>query len=162
MTKVISKYLLLCITLFLSVLSNAATFISDGVEIFYTDEGTGVPIILIHGYTVTADKEFRVKGLTDRLSSEFRVISIDNRGHGKSGMYHAPGAYGVQMVKDVISLMDYLKIDKSNFIGYSMGGMIINKLVSMYPERVIKAVSGGSGWSENPDLSIFKRLAELE
>lgn len=154
------KYLFLCIAFLQSTFTYAETFNSDGVEIYYTDEGAGEPIILIHGYTVDANANFRSVGLMNGLSSEFRVISLDNRGHGKSGKPHSPKDYGVQMVRDVINLMDHLGLEKANIVGYSMGGMITNKLVSMYPDRIIKAVSGGAGWSEEPDMKFFNNLAE--
>ena len=47
---------------------------------------------------------------------------------------------------DVVRMMDHLNIDKAHVVGYSMGGMITIKLLTMYPERVKSAVVGGMGW----------------
>ena len=53
----------------------------------------------------------------------------------------------MQMVKDVINLLDHLGIEKAHVSGYSMGGFITTKLLTTYPDRVLKAIPGGAGWS---------------
>ena len=152
MKRIISRYLI--ITIYLCVpMTFADTFNSDSVKIFYTVEGEGEPIVLIHGFTSTAQRNFGAPGIAGALASSFKVISIDNRGHGSSGKPHDQSAYGTQMVEDVINLLNHLGIEKSNVVGYSMGAMIAHKLVTKYPERVIKAVSAGYGWAgEDPIL----------
>jgi len=50
--------------------------------------------------------------------------------------------------------MDHLKIDKAHVIGYSMGGFITNKLVTTFPQRVLTATLGGSGWSPAEDTRL--------
>jgi pimeloyl-ACP methyl ester carboxylesterase len=50
------------------------------------------------------------------------------------------------MVEDVVRLMDHLHIGKAHVVGYSMGGMIAMKLVTLHPERVSSVVLGGMGW----------------
>lgn len=137
-------------------------FDSAGVRIHYTDEGAGEPVILIHGFAVNADLNWRRTGITDDLKKEYRVISMDLRGHGLSGKPHEAGAYGVEMARDVTRLMDHLKIKKAHVAGYSLGGFIALKLAVMSPERLASVSALGSGW-ENPDTSvIFKALPELE
>lgn len=141
--------------------SNADTFDSDGVEIFYTVQGDGEPVVLIHGFTASAMSNFGVVGITSGLSSKYKVIAIDNRGHGASGKPHDPSAYGEQMVNDVINLMDHLDIEKSSLVGYSMGGMITQKLITLYPERVVSAVVGGSGWVGDEGTPLGENLSLL-
>ncbi len=53
-----------------------------------------------------------------------------------------------QMAKDVLELMDHLKIEKAHVHGYSMGGFIVTQLLAMAPERFITASYGGSGVPE--------------
>lgn len=121
---------------------------SDGVKIHYLETGSGSPVVLVHGYTGTAEGNWFANGVADALAKNHRVVAIDCRGHGKSDKPHDPAKYGKQMVKDVIELMDHLKIDKAHVHGYSMGGFIVTQLLAMAPERFITASYGGSGVPE--------------
>ncbi len=96
----------------------------DGVKIHYLEAGNGTPVMLIHGYTGSAEGNWFTNGVAEALVGKHRVVAIDCRGHGKSEKPHDPAKYGPQMAKDVIELMDHLKIDKAHVHGYSMGGMI--------------------------------------
>lgn len=130
-------------------LSAAEAFLdSDGVKIRYTDEGKGAPVVLIHGFTANGDMNWRIPGVVNLLAKRYRVITLDNRGHGKSDKPTSVEDYGPKMVDDVIRLIDHLKIDKAHFVGYSMGGMITVKLAATAPERMLSAVVGGMGWIE--------------
>ncbi len=121
---------------------------SDGVKIHYMESGKGSPVVLIHGYTGTAEGNWFSNGVAEALAKSHRVVAIDCRGHGKSEKPHDPAKYGKQMVKDVVELMDHLKIDKAHVHGYSMGGFIVSQLLVMAPERFITASFGGSGVPE--------------
>ena len=146
-------------------------FDSDGVKIQFTSDGEGEPVILIHGYQATGSLNWKMPGIVRMLSDDYRVIVMDVRGHGKSE--DAPDdAYGIEAVHDVVRLMDYIGIEKAHIAGYSMGGMITIKLVTMYPRRVRSAIIGGMGWvspgsitprTENPDdkfVKIFNGFTE--
>lgn len=134
------------------------TFVaSDGVKIHYLEAGQGSPVILIHGYTGTAEGNWFSNGVAEALAKNHRVIALDCRGHGKSEKPHDPAKYGPQMAKDVLELMDHLKIDKAHVHGYSMGGFIVTQLLAMAPTRFITASYGGSGVPEADE----KRRAEV-
>jgi len=126
------------------------TFDSDGVRIHYVEKGQGEPVVLIHGFTASHQMNWEMPGITDALAENYRVIGIDNRGHGKSDKPHGADQYGEQMVKDVVRLLDHLEIDKAHIVGYSMGGFITGNLVVNYPDRVASAVIGAAGWHEHP------------
>lgn len=128
-------------------------FDSDGVEIRYTIQGGGPPVILLHGFT--GNYEAYWARVTETLRPHFQVIGVDARGHGKSGKPDDPDAYGVQMVKDVANLLDHLGIEKAHVAGYSMGGYVALKMASIYPDRLLSAVSGGQGMINNEDLGRF-------
>lgn len=121
---------------------------SDGVKIHYLQTGAGSPVVLIHGYTGTAEGNWFSNGVAEALAKKHRVIAIDCRGHGDSEKPHDPAKYGPQMAKDVVELMDHLKIDKAHVHGYSMGGFIVTQLLATAPSRFITASYGGSGVSE--------------
>lgn len=121
---------------------------SDGVKIHYLEAGKGSPVVLIHGYTGTAEGNWFSNGVAEALAKNHRVVAIDCRGHGKSEKPTDPAKYGPQMAKDVLEMMDHLKIDKAHVHGYSMGGFIVTQLLTMKPERFITASYGGSGVPE--------------
>jgi pimeloyl-ACP methyl ester carboxylesterase len=121
---------------------------SDGVRIHYLEMGEGTPVVLVHGFSGTAEGNWFLNGVAAALAKKHRVIAIDCRGHGKSDKPHDPEKYGPQMAKDVFELMDHLKIEKAHVHGYSMGGGIVTQLLAAQPERFITASYGGSGVRE--------------
>jgi len=126
-------------------------FDSDGVKIHYVEKGAGDPVVLIHGFSASYQMNWGLPGIIDALATNYHVIAIDNRGHGKSGKPHEVDQYGVKMAEDVIRLLDHLKIKKAHLVGYSMGGFITTNLLARHPERIASAVIGAAGWHENPE-----------
>jgi pimeloyl-ACP methyl ester carboxylesterase len=125
---------------------------SDKVKIHYMVMGKGTPVVLIHGFTGTAEGNWFTNGVAEALAKNHRVVAIDCRGHGKSDKPHDSAMYGDRLWKDVIELMDHLAIDRAHIHGYSMGGMITARLLAHHPERFITASFGGSGVRETePD-----------
>jgi len=137
-------------------------FDSDGVKIHYVEQGQGEPVVLIHGFSANHALNWVAPGIVGKLSKKFRVVAIDNRGHGKSDKPQDPKQYGTQMVQDVVRLLDHLQIPKAHIVGYSMGGFITNKFLSEHPDRVITATLGGAGWSQDGDQGepVMEALAE--
>ena len=133
-----------CVLLFLTPGAHAEefTFDSNGVEIYYQVEGSGEPVVLIHGYIVNGDISWRGSGVVKLLSEKYRVIVPDVRGHGKSGQ-SLEGQYGMESVRDIVRLLDHLDIEEAHIVGYSMGGMMAIKLATDYPKRVKSAVTPG-------------------
>jgi len=97
-------------------------FDSAGVRIHYTDQGQGTPVVLVHGFMNPAHLQWGRTGRIEALSKEYRVIALDNRGHGRSGKPHDPNQYGVQMAEDVVRLLDHLHIDKAHVHHPETGG----------------------------------------
>jgi pimeloyl-ACP methyl ester carboxylesterase len=126
-------------------------FDSDGVQIQYVTAGQGDPVILIHGFVANAQLNWIAPGVFEALSKDYRVIAPDLRGHGQSGKPHGAENYGPKMAKDIINLMDHLKIEKAHIIGYSLGGFITVYIAAKYPDRVICAIPGGAGWTKPGD-----------
>jgi len=137
-------------------------FDAEGVRVYFTDEGQGDPVVLIHGFSASGETNWRGPGIIQGLlEAGFRVITVDNRGHGKSDKPHEVDKYGVEMVKDVVRLLDHLGLRKAHVAGYSMGGFITNKLREMYPDRLATAMLGGAGWSRpGQEMPLVKELAE--
>ncbi|HPO12138.1 MAG TPA: alpha/beta hydrolase [Candidatus Hydrogenedentes bacterium] len=132
----------------------------DGVRIHYYEQGRGEPVILVHGFAVNADLNWRWVGVSRALARDYRVIAFDNRGHGLSGKPHDPDQYGMEMVEDVVRLMDHLKIPRAHVAGYSLGGYITLKLMMMHPDRIISAAPCAAGW-ERGDGENMRRIGEM-
>lgn len=126
-----------------------ASFDSQGVPIHYTDEGRGEPVVLIHGFAMNGARWKDTAVIPSLLDGGFRVIIVDARGHGSSGKPHDPRQYGAEMARDIIRLLDHLRLEKAHVVGYSMGGLVTNKVRELAPERLRSATLGGAGWMED-------------
>lgn len=125
------------------------SFQRDNLEIAYLDEGEGEPIVLVHGFASNKEINWVLPGWTAALKSAGRrVIALDNRGHGRSSKPHDAAAYSVQqMAGDTLALLDHLKLDRADYLGYSMGGRIGMYLSLKHPDRIRSAALGGIGAS---------------
>lgn len=123
-------------------------FDSAGVPIHYIDQGSGPPLLLVHGLSVNANEHWQRKGVVDALAKKYRVIAPDCRGHGRSGKPHNASDYGIAMAEDLVRLLDHLHIPKAYIVGYSMGGFITLNLVANHPDRVLRAAACAAGWEE--------------
>jgi len=141
--------------------SSGEYFDSNGVSIFYSERGAGEPVILLHGFGAQGDVNFRNPGTVAVLAKNYRVITMDVRGHGLSGRPHELASYGMEPVDDVVRLMDHLEIDRVHLVGYSMGAFLTLKFMTAYPERLITASPCGAGWfvEGDPEIAVVEQLA---
>lgn len=122
-------------------------FDSQGVEIAYRDEGEGEPIFLVHGFASNSYTNWVFPGwYKTLLDAGYRVIALDNRGHGESEKLYDSALYqSPLMAEDVRRLMDHLAIKSAYVMGYSMGTRISAFLCLNHPSRVKAAIFGGLG-----------------
>lgn len=118
----------------------------DDVRLRYVVRGAGPPVLLVHGFAISAAVNWTATGILDSLAAGYSVIAPDLRGHGASDKPPEPAAYGVRFVEDLVRLLDHLRIPRAHVVGYSMGGAIALRLLTRHPDRVISAVIGGAGW----------------
>jgi pimeloyl-ACP methyl ester carboxylesterase len=125
------------------------TFDSGGVKIAFVDEGshTGDPVLLIHGFASNVKTNWVDPDWVPTLTEAgYRVIACDNRGHGESEKLYDAARYGAPlMAEDARALLDHLKIERADVIGYSMGARIAAFLAFAHPQRVRSLVFGGLG-----------------
>ena len=108
---------------------------SEGVRIHFHVEGTGPPLVLLHGFGVSGDA-WRTGGHVEALSDQFQVITMDARGHGRSDKPHDLSAYGLRKrVRDVTSVLDAVGMGKARFLGFSLGGITGFGLSRYAPQR---------------------------
>jgi pimeloyl-ACP methyl ester carboxylesterase len=123
------------------------SFASGGVRIAYVDEGSGDPILLIHGFASNVATNWRdAHWLYALTAAGYRVIAYDNRGHGQSEKLYDPARYGAPtMAEDAVNLLDHLNIGRADIMGYSMGARIAVFLVGAHPRRVRSLILAGAG-----------------
>ena len=133
---------------------------ADGVKLRYIDQGTGAPVVLVHGFGNSLET-WTSSGIVQALASSYRVIAFDERGHGRSDKPHDPRAYGRQMTSDIVRVLDQLGIDRAHIVGYSLGGHLVSQLLTLRPERFLSATliagAGRLSWD-----SVQARAAEVE
>ena len=132
------------------------------IEIHYHAQGTGYPLILVHGFMGDISSWYKL-GYIDRLSEDYMVIAIDARGHGRSGTPYEPTAYRDRtMATDVISVMDDLGIEDAFYYGFSMGGRIGFELAAFYEDRFKAFILGAQtpgGRTDSGTIADKKRLS---
>lgn len=98
------------------------------------------------------------------FKAQFNVLLIDLRGHGKSKnhVYDKLKKYNFQIIGDeVIEVLDHLKIEKSHFIGISLGTIVIRDLAERHSNRVDKIVLGGAIMKLNIRGQVLIRMGVL-
>lgn len=118
------------------------------VKISFLDEGEGDAFLLVHGFGSTKEVNWVNTGWVKLLvASGYRVIAMDNRGHGESQKFHALEDYSLaKMAGDCVNLLDYLNIKKCHIMGYSMGARICAKLAMEQENRIDKVILAGNGY----------------
>lgn len=118
-------------------------FQSGNARLAFGEAGEGEPVILTHGYTSSTATQWGKDGVLDTLPSQFRVIALDNRGHGNSQSLHRREDYGREMALDVLRLMDHLKLERAHILAYSLGAHIAAQTLTIAPERMASLTLGG-------------------
>lgn len=120
---------------------------------FYIEQGTGFPLILLHGNG--EDCAYFTRQI-DSFSENFHVIALDTRGHGQTPRGEAPFTIR-QFAEDLLAFMDQHNIEKAHLLGFSDGGNIAMVFALKYPERVGKLILNGA----NLDASGVKRKIQI-
>jgi pimeloyl-ACP methyl ester carboxylesterase len=104
----------------------------NGIQMYYATYGAGDPVLLIHGGLGHAD--IWSNQVAD-LMKDHLVIVADSRGHGRSTRTEEPFGYDL-MASDYLALLDFLKVDKVDLVGWSDGGIIGLDIAMTHPERL--------------------------
>ena len=104
----------------------------NGIKMHYATFGAGDPVLLIHGGLGHADLW---SAQVADLMKDHLVIVADSRGHGRSSRTADPFGYDL-MSSDFVALLDFLKIDKVDLVGWSDGGIIGLDIAMTNPERL--------------------------
>lgn len=106
-----------------------------------------VPVLLLHGYGVDFDINWRQTGWPQAFGAAGRrLIGPDLRGHGSSDKPVDGGLYLPEhFVADLLAILDGLGADRVDLVGYSLGARLSWELALTAPERVRRLVLGGFG-----------------
>lgn len=115
----------------------------NGIELSYTIEGQGPPLVLIHGLAC-GKRMWRHQ--VRALRSNFTVITYDQRGHGVSTAPENPQEYsGPHLTQDLLGLLDHLAISRYHLLGFSLGGGPAIGAAIARPDCVTGLVLAGVG-----------------
>ena len=104
----------------------------NGIKMYYATYGAGEPVLFVHGGLGHSD--IWANQVAD-LMKDHLVIVADSRGHGRSSRTEDPFGYDL-MSSDFVALLDFLKIDKVDLVGWSDGGIIGLDIAMTHPERL--------------------------
>lgn len=105
---------------------------TNGIRIAYSDEGAGQPVVFVHGFPLNRTMW---RPQVEALSSTYRVVTVDLRGHGDSD---APlWRYRVDdFAHDIAAVLDHLRLAQVTFVGLSMGGYAAFALARLHSTRL--------------------------
>lgn len=103
-----------------------------GTPIFYSDQGKGSVVVLLHGFL---ENSTMWKNVADELSLQHRIICIDLLGHGQTGCLGYVHSME-QMAEAVYAVLKTLQLRRFTFIGHSMGGYVALAFAEKYPTMI--------------------------
>ena len=120
----------------------------NGIKVYYEVYGEGTPLVLLHGAFMTIHGNW--SELIPELSKTRKVIAIEMQGHGHTA-YSDRKLSHAAFASDVLGVMDYLKIDSADMVGYSMGGSVAYEFAIQNPKRlkrlvIISSTYKSTGW----------------
>ncbi|MFT3797824.1 alpha/beta fold hydrolase [Microbacterium sp.] len=121
--------------------------VGDGLRIatYSWGELTQPTVVVVHGFaSSTRDNWVATGWVRDLLRAGYRVIGLDQRGHGASEKPHDPHDYDVrQLARDVEIVLDTYLVDEACYVGYSLGARVGWEVVQDLSGRIPRVVLGG-------------------
>jgi pimeloyl-ACP methyl ester carboxylesterase len=124
---------------------------NDGIRIYYEVVGNGKPLLLHHPFSCDHTSWSNPdENWVEALQNDYSLILMDARGHGASDKPHDPKEYQLsKQISDVIAILDDLDLERTNFLGYSMGGGVGFGLACYAPQRFYSFVLGGANAADD-------------
>lgn len=125
---------------------------NDNVTLFYQDEGSGAPVLLIHGHTM--DQRIWDPVMPGLLGAGLRVVRPDLRGHGRSTRpdfgYHVS-----HHAADMAAVLEDAGVDSATVVGYSIGGGVALEMALIDPDRLDGLVLMSPVMPDRPFEQVF-------
>lgn len=139
----------------------------NGLDMYYEVHGTGRPLVVLHGGMQTIDLSFAE--LLPALSAGHQVIAVELQGHGHTADIDRDPV-PANLATDVVALLDQLGVERADFVGYSLGGLVSLTIATTRPERVGRLVLASTqfrkdGWHDAilaADMSSPRMATEQE
>src|SRR5215470_15850653 len=109
----------------------------NGLKMYYEIHGSGEPLLLLHGAFMAISGDWI--NWINELAKTRKVIAVDMQGHGRTADIKRDITYE-NLSDDVTGLLDYLKIERADVMGYSLGGGVAFECAIRHPEKVRKVV----------------------
>ncbi|MDO8313121.1 MAG: alpha/beta hydrolase [Sideroxyarcus sp.] len=132
------------------------SFAHDGLTLSYLDQGgNGIPIVALHAYWMEAGT---YADLADALAPKWRLIALDQRGHGYSD--HADDLSWDAFIGDLAAFLDHLKIAGPAIItGNSLGGTVAFRFAARWPGKVRAMIVEEAPAAYDGDLGFMREWA---
>ena len=108
----------------------------NGINLYYETRGSGRPLILLHGGLGSGEM---FGPILPQLAEHHTVIAPDLQGHGRTADINRPIDAGL-MADDIAALVDHLKLDRPDLVGYSLGGGVALQTAVKYPNKIRRLV----------------------
>src|SRR5947209_4365033 len=109
----------------------------NGLKMYYEIHGSGEPVVLLHGAFMAISGDWN--DWINELAKTRKVIAVEMQGHGRTADINRDITYE-NLSDDVAGLLDYLKIERADLVGYSLGGGAAFQTAIRHPEKVRKVV----------------------
>ena len=137
------------------------TIDANGLRIGYDVAGAGPPLVMLHGATSLAARDFR--GQLPALRQGFRCYTPDARGHGRTRWDTATAGFSADwLADDLLAFTDALELDTFHLLGFSLGGMTALRVAVRAPGRLRTLVVVGISTEREPRASVARRLMDPE
>jgi pimeloyl-ACP methyl ester carboxylesterase len=116
------------------------------LKMYYEIRGQGEPVVLLHGAFMAIADEW--VDWINELAKTRKVIAVEMQGHGRTADIKRDMSYE-NLSDDVAGLLDYLKIERADVLGYSLGGGVAIQTAIRHPDKVRKVVSISAPYSRD-------------
>jgi pimeloyl-ACP methyl ester carboxylesterase len=134
------------------------TIAANGLEIAYTVDGAGPPLVLLHGASSSGEADFG--RVLPALRGGFRCHVPDARGHGGTRWDAADGFRYEWLVDDVLAFVDALGLETFHLLGFSMGAMTALQYAARFNDRLRTFAIVGITTQREPRASVARRLMD--
>ena len=128
---------------------------ANGIDIAYTMEGSGPPLVLLHGASSSALEDWAQQRPLFRQS--FTLYLPDARGHAGTRWDASAGWSRELLVEDLLAYVNGLGLDTFHLAGFSMGAMTALCFATRHPERLRSVIVAGIDVEPEPRTSVARR-----
>jgi pimeloyl-ACP methyl ester carboxylesterase len=131
---------------------------ANGLDIAYTVEGEGPPLVLLHAATSSSLEDWAAQ--RPLLRQHFRLYLPDARGHARTRWDAADGWSYAVLVDDLLAFADALDLDRFHAAGLSMGAATALTFATAHPGRLRSAILASASVEREPRSSVARKLMD--